>query len=73
MKYYYCAACSLNLQFLRGKWQGMLRILPGGEAVVHLQDMSTIEVDIRVQSRVQNREVEATAERGVEAENVTST
>ena len=51
----------------------MLRVLPRNEAAVHPQDLSNAEVDIPVQIRAQNHEVEAVVGRGVEVENVTST
>ena len=51
----------------------MLRILQLGETAVHRQDMSTEEVDILVQDRPRNQEVEAVVEREVVAVNVTST
>ena len=51
----------------------MLRVLPRNEAAVHPQDLSNAEVDIPVQIRAQNHEVEAAVEREVEVENVTST
>lgn len=53
----------------------MLRVLPRNEAAVHPQDLSNAEVDIPVQIRAQNHEVEAAVaiEREVEVENVIST